>query len=251
MNYKKALEAYKSLAQQKKNTLEHIFQRAIIISMHARTDRDEQISIAISILKKACPPVRKRSKLENGSTPYQAILSLRGWNNSPYVLRKDSLLLGVKIEEIFGEDTIENLSREIFNEIAARLDESAFNTWYSYIFLKPGLIPEQCVVQSAHIAMKMGQKLVEAKAWPKGVTSDNLHYCIVKCESFERLDYICRENGVKIEEFYDHNYGFDDSGKLHESQEQYLQAVMTYPIDWRKKHLFNHYKLLRFGARMA
>ena len=99
---------------------------------------------------------------------------------------------------------------------------------YSYIFLKPGLIPEQVAIQSAHVAMVLADALTRNKV---EYDSTELNYVMTPLSiTIDELRGYLYDLSIDFVSFKDYEYTFFD-GKLTQSNEMVYTAVMTFPID--------------------
>lgn len=105
-------------------------------------------------------------------------------------------------------------------------------TYYSYIFVKKGLIPAQVAIQSSHVSMKLGNSLGRIRwgGYPEHLNSENLHYVLTEnFTTFAELKAILLSLGHSSETFSDYDYEWVD-GVLVQSQEKSIKSLITYPI---------------------
>lgn len=118
--------------------------------------------------------------------------------------------------------------------------ESSKLKQYSYIFLKPGLIPEQVAIQSAHVAMVLADNIADTDYNPSALNFIMTPKSMSEIELYNELDLI----GIPFVDFHDYEYTFVD-GKLTESTDVCCTAIMTYPIDEDKRRWLKMLPLYR------
>lgn len=149
MNYK---ELWKNLARNKANTKEHTIQYCILRAIFAKSEN--KLEIAKHFLHKAFSPITNQNKLANGATPYQAL-------NGGYWGHKDiehrTLILGQRADEFMSEDDI-LMYNYIQRNVLDRPDIKLMRH-YSYFITRQDISPEYQLVQTAHAALELGNKL--------------------------------------------------------------------------------------------
>ena len=105
---------------------------------------------------------------------------------------------------------------------------------YVYIFTRQDLSPEQIVVQSSHVTMKMGYYLGKS---PKSEDPDTTHFVLVGVRNEEALLAV-------VEILTSFNYQYE---VFIESDEIGVTSVSTYPIDEDKKGILQAFNLMKMG----
>lgn len=101
---------------------------------------------------------------------------------------------------------------------------------YCYIFVRQDLTPEQQLVQSAHVALVLGNKL-------KRTDVSQLYFTVIgipQLIDFRDVIKTLHKHGTKFESFYE-----PDQGNT-------LTAIATHPIKKSERGILRDYKLLRF-----
>ena len=104
------------------------------------------------------------------------------------------------------------------------------NPDYVYIFVRQDLSKEQQLVQAAHVALVLGNRLNRPKA-------DDIYFQV--CGVPQLIDFAplmkdLNKYGVKYETFYEPDQGHT------------LTAIATYPTPKDQRGMLRNYKLLKF-----
>jgi hypothetical protein len=100
--------------------------------------------------------------------------------------------------------------------------------YYSYIFLRKDLIPEQVAIQAAHVSMLVAVNAMDDKPW---VDYNKLNFVMTPLSVAPiELEKYLDDLGHSVESFYDKLYYFDETGNLCYGEEDVVTAMMTFPI---------------------
>lgn len=216
---------WKTLANSKQITAVNTIQYAILRALFSET-RDK-VAMAKHLLHKSFTPITKPTKLANGARPYQA---LDRWINNARI-NGLSTFAGVPFSEILTPEQIAE-----FNAIYDECTPEKLVRHYSYFFTRQDLFDEYQLVQTAHAALELGNKLSAEQV-------RNLHFtcCGVRDrEELEGLMGMLTALGIKYEAFYEPDIG------------NQVTSIALYPIREDKRSPFlKSFNLLRFRREVV
>jgi len=103
---------------------------------------------------------------------------------------------------------------------------------YTYLFTRQDISNEQQLVQTAHVALKLGTRL------NKNVDPDNLYFTCVGVRNLDALKAV-----IKILDYADLKYELFIEPDLNEGE---LTAIAVDPVDEDKRGVLLAFNLLRF-----
>lgn len=213
---KNFIKIWKQLASSKKIRSRDMFAYAILKAMSSKSDNKHDLAkyfAAKSFLK-------KKNQLD-----YFAAKCARDYVKND--LRWKETILNVPVEEIFSSDEEYQLFKDILDTF--KFD---FDRVYSYIFVRQDLSPEYQLVQAAHVAMVVGQKM------SKSFDSNNTYFTVIGVSDKAEINTVknvLNENSFTFEEFIEPDIGYE------------VTAIGTHPIHWMKRKPLKNYKLLTFS----
>lgn len=140
-------ELWKKLANSKQITATNVIEYAILRSLK----HENPIEAAKHLLHKAFTPISSTNKLANGCKPYQALFP---WVNNARIYGQKQRVLGVPAEEFLTADDVNH-----YNAIYNQINPDKLIRNYSYFFTRQDISPEYQLVQTAHAALELGNKL--------------------------------------------------------------------------------------------
>ena len=225
---------WKSLADSKSISAVNTIQYGILRAM--ATNAEDKITIAKRILRRSFSPVTRQVKLANGHTAFHAMR--RDINNASLTMNiynretrksevKFRLVLGVPADELLTEEEMIEYA-EIYAAVSAT-DAIARN--YSYFFTRQDFFNEYQLVQTAHVALELGNKL------PPEAIKD-LHFTVCGVPDLEALQDV-----QKLLETWKAPHVVFREPDIGNS----ITSIGVYPVAEHKRGVLKSYNLLRFN----
>lgn len=173
---------YKAIVQPRSY---HVIQYAILRGLAHADERITATQLIDRYIHKAFTPIRRKTRLENGHEPNQALIDAISWARSFAAdprnrFGKPQALLGVKPDDIFETEEeaaaykaqITRLWDKVFVPINVR-----YTRQYVYIFVRQDISPEYQLVQAAHVAAMMGHR--QGQAGRLAEHFDQLYFTVI------------------------------------------------------------------------
>jgi hypothetical protein len=206
---------WKDLAHRKAITRRDVIQHCILRAIFSKGDTE---AVLKHLLHKAFRP------LNFDSRPYRAIEDTNATVGQYYF---NSKLLGVPYANIL--ETVDE--EKEFNELANALRKPGkLLRNYSYFFTRQDISPEQQLVQTAHVALELGNTL-------KPEQVQNLHFTccgVANLEELEMIQSVLDEFGHQYIAFREPDIG------------NQITAIAVEPIAENKRGVLRNYPLLNF-----
>ncbi len=220
---------WQHLARSKSVESYHVVQYAILHSLYETNGNIENATnLALKKLNTAFSPIKNKNKLDNGQKPLSALKLA--------IARAHGLrdVLGGPPELLSGKD-LTNYRKVIYtlsNETAVK---EYFDRKYVYIFVRQDISPEYQLVQSSHIALKLGWMM----GFDRSLESDpnSLYFAVIGVPDLDGLKFV--QEHLKSLEITQHSFIEPDIGNE-------MTGVATYPIPVNQRKPFQNYKRLRF-----
>jgi hypothetical protein len=225
---------WKSLADSKSITAVNVIQYGILRAL--ATNAPDKITIAKRILRRSFTPVTRQVKLANGHPAFNAMDKsvnnassfIERYNRTTYKWEKSpALMLGVPSNELLTPEEIEE-----YNTIYDAVRKTgAIARHYSYFFTRQDIFNEYQLVQTAHVALELGNKL------PPEAIKD-LHFTVCGVPDLEAL----RDVQKLLETWNAPHVVFREPDIGNQ-----LTSIGVYPVAEHKRGVLKSYNLLRFN----
>ncbi len=225
---------WKTLANSKKAKRNHVIQRAVLVAMASKSNVDK-IDIVHSILLDAFTPITNKNKLANGRTRYDSIDGYDGGGRGSAKFRNpSSKVLDVAYSEILETDA----EIDEFNALLDAINVDSMDKYYTYVFVRQDITPEQVVVQAAHATMVAGAEAYKNRSILPPTSTVNFVVVGVPTEAeLWNTAKILKGESISFETFR-------ESDMNHQTT-----ALATHPIRWDKRANLLDYPLLTFGEK--
>jgi hypothetical protein len=199
------------------------------------TNSTSKEDIFRAIVAKSFTGITSPNRLANGETKYVSVRHAVWAANSFLDVAASSKkfgILGTTFEETIvmfgGHDSFNAFIR--FLAQFKKLDESLDDKHYSYIFVDTTVEPIQQAVQTAHVAMVIGQNM------NKKLDAKRIHYQVCKIPEGDTITSLTKRlvsQGFKVETFFE-----SDLGKI--------VAVGIHPVRYGRRQKLMKFELLTF-----
>lgn len=227
---------WKSLADSKSITAANMIEYAILRAMASKSG--DKPAVAKHLIRKSFTPITRPMKLANGCEPFHALSrsmnpvtlrrsvisdgkqgwSYEAWNGVPYTI------IGVPVLDLLTEDEIVE-----FNEIYKEITPKRVVRRYSYFFTRQDIFAEYQLVQTAHVALELGNKLT-----PDQVKDLHFTVCgVPDLEALEAVERVLQSIKAPYEVFKEPDIGNQKT------------SIGVYPIEEHKRGILKSYGLLR------
>jgi hypothetical protein len=226
---------WKQKAQNKQVTAMDFAIRAVLLAIHSKSA--DKVHIASKFLERYFTPIKDENKLKhNGNKPYQTVAGkINTLHNCNVLTQSVPSCFNIDMELVSHLETAEEKVQfeQILHNISARLNNGTqlSTDKYVYIFVRQDMSKEYQVVQSSHVALKLGAELTK-----NDIETDNLYFVVCGADDLEHLQ------GIKEHiQSYTNYVEFIEPDLSNETT-----ALATYPIDSNRKNVFKNYKLLKY-----
>jgi hypothetical protein len=190
---------------------------------------EDKIAVARHLLRKAFTPVSRTIKLANGRKPFDTLSNYICWYG---FLHDNGTLIGVASIDLLDKEEIEQ-----YRNIVKALDEgrAQFVRRYSYFFTRQDIFDEYQLVQTAHVALELGNKLSEEQV------KDLYFVCcgVADLQELESVERVIQAMKVEYIVFREPDIGNQKT------------AIGVYPIEEHRRGFLKNYNILRFRNKMS
>ena len=223
-------DVWKQLASDKNVTNSETFQYCILRAM-AAVHPDKEMIASYFVLR-AYTVIKNNNKLDNGMYPYFGLFMARAGTTK----RSESPLISC-LETPEEEALFWKLADYNYVE-AANIKLS--KKFYSFVFVRPDISPEQQLVQVGHVNAALGWKMA-------GMNGSN--FIQFTEDLFQSLHMVvCYPTPYSLEEIKKdiNNHGYDVIEFREPDIGNEVTAIASFPIKGNNKGFLRHHKALKF-----